>query len=187
WTVLREMKRDPALASIPVIVITMTDDRSLAYSLGASDFVRKPIDRERLAAVLKRFEEDGRAGSVLIVDDDPAVRELMSRSLAAAGWAVADAANGRMALERLEQASPDLILLDLLMPEMDGFELLARLQQKEAWSRIPVVVVTARDLTPEMLLRLGANVRKVFHKGGTSGDDLVRGVMALAPRSGAAV
>jgi PAS domain S-box-containing protein len=187
WTVLREMKRDPALAVIPVIVVTMTDDRSLAFSLGASDFVRKPIDRDRLASVLKRFEENGRAGSVLIVDDDPAVRELMSRSLAGVGWSVTDAANGRMALERLEQAVPDLIVLDLMMPEMDGFEMLARLQQREAWSQIPVVVVTARDVTPEILLRLGANVRKVFHKTSISRDDLVQEVMALAPRSSAAV
>jgi adenylate cyclase len=184
WAVLRELKQRAELASIPVIMITMSDDRSTAHSLGAAEYLKKPIDRDRLRAVLTPFEK-GKAGTVLIVDDDPKARQHMARALLDAHWKVLEAGSGRAALEQLEQDAPDLILLDLSLPEMDGFEFIAHLQRRKAWSEIPLVVVSSRDVTPADHLRLGDSVRKVFYKDSIAEEDVVREVIALAPRSGA--
>ena len=186
WAVLRALKQHPDLAAIPVIMITMTDDRSTAHALGAADYLRKPIDRDRLRAVLARFEK-GRAGTALIVDLDAKARQHMARALLDADWTVLEAGSGQAALERLEQVTPDLILLDLSMPEMDGFEFIAHLQGRAAWSEIPLVVVTSLEVTPEDHLRLGDSVRKVFYKDSLADEDVVREVIALAPRPGAPV
>jgi len=184
WAVLRALKQNADLASIPVIMITMSDDRSTAHALGAADYLKKPIDRDRLRSVLAPFEK-GRAGTALIVDLDPKARQHMARALVDAHWTVLEAGSGKAALERLEQATPDLILLDLSLPEMDGFEFIAQLQGREAWSEIPLVVVTSLEVTPEDHLRLGDSVRKVFYKDSIAGEDVVREVIALAPRPGA--
>jgi DNA-binding response OmpR family regulator len=184
WAVLRELKQRPEVASIPVIMITMTDDRSTAHSLGAADYLQKPVDRDRLRAVLSPFEK-GTAGTVLIVEDDTEAREHLARALVEARWNVREAGSAQAALERLEEAAPDLILLDMTLPEMDGFEFIAHLQRRKAWSAIPLVVVTSLDVTPTDDLRLGNSVRKVFYKDSIAEEDLVREVIALAPRSGA--
>jgi signal transduction histidine kinase/CheY-like chemotaxis protein len=183
WMVLKELKADPALAAIPVIMITMADDRSMGYALGASDYLTKPIDRERLAASVQRYRQGGQARSVLVVEDDDDTREMMARTLAGDGWTVREAENGRVALERVREAAPDVILLDLMMPEMDGFEVVTHLRENEAWRAIPVVVVTAKDMTPDDQLRLQGNVRKVFRKASFSRDELVEEIRsAMGPR-----
>ncbi len=183
WAVLRELKAQPELANIPVIMITMADDRSMGYALGASDYLTKPIDREKLATTLRRYRGEG-AGSVLVVEDDGPTREMMVRALSQDGWKVMEAENGLVALERIQGVTPDLILLDLMMPEMDGFEFIAELRQKEVWRQIPVVVVTAKDITPEDQRRLEGNVRKIFHKAGYNREELVGEIRAaLEPRS----
>jgi signal transduction histidine kinase/CheY-like chemotaxis protein len=185
WSVLRELKADPKLSNIPVIMITMADDRSTGYALGASDYLTKPIDRERLAASVQKYRHGSQA--VLVVEDDDDTREMMVRTLANDGWTVREAANGRVALERVNEAVPDLILLDLMMPEMDGFEFIAHLRENEAWHSIPVVVLTAKDITAEDHLRLQGNVRKVFRKASFSRDELVEEIRAaMEPRSGPA-
>src|SRR4030095_2609611 len=113
--------------------VTMVDDRNLGYALGAADYLTKPIDRERLLAVLARH----RPGlAILVVDDDPTLRELLRRTLEREGYAVLEAGDGRAALTRIEERVPGLILLDLLMPHMDGFELLAELPARPAWRGI---------------------------------------------------
>jgi CheY-like chemotaxis protein len=182
WSVLRELKADPRLATIPVIMITMADDRSTGYALGASDYLTKPIDRERLAASVQRYRHGSQA--VLVVEDDDDTREMMARTLANDGWTVREAANGLLALDRLREAIPELILLDLMMPEMDGFEFISRLRENEAWHSIPVVVLTAKDITPDDHLRLQGNVRKVFRKASFSRDELVEEIRAaIEPRT----
>ena len=173
WAVIRALKADPDLSSIPVIMITMADDRSLGYALGASDYITKPIDRDRLASSVARFRLGGKAGSVLVVEDDPSTREIMVRTLNGDGWSVAEAENGKVALARLEAHVPDLILLDLMMPEMDGFEFVSRIRDHEKWRSIPVVVVTAKDITPQDQMRLEGNVRKIFHKATYTREELV--------------
>jgi signal transduction histidine kinase/CheY-like chemotaxis protein len=184
WAVLKELKADPVLAIIPVIMVTMADDRSMGYALGASDYLTKPIDRESLAQSVRRFRA-GHGASVLVVEDDPATREMMMRTLRGDGWTAREAENGKVALKLVGDGVPDLILLDLMMPEMDGFEFLSILREEDAWRRIPVVVVTAKDMTPADHHRLEGNVRRIFHKASYSREELVteiRAALTATPR-----
>jgi signal transduction histidine kinase/CheY-like chemotaxis protein/HAMP domain-containing protein len=180
WTVLAMLKSDPDLASVPVIMLTIVDDKRKGYALGASEYVTKPIDRERLVAILRKYRRIRHPFSVLVVEDESAAREMLRRAIEKEGWAVVEAENGQMALERLAEARPGLILLDLMMPEMDGFQFMAELRKHEVWRSIPVVVVTARDLTIEDHLRLNGYVEKILQKQAFSQDALLAEVRALA-------
>ena len=132
------LKADPDLADIPVIMLTMVDDKSLGYMLGAAEYLTKPIDRDRLAAVLAEVPRRNRPSpAVLVVEDDESTRQAIRRALEREGWAVAEAENGRAGLARMAEAVPALILLDLMMPEMDGFEFLDELRRHEAWQQRP--------------------------------------------------
>ncbi|TMA98669.1 MAG: response regulator, partial [Deltaproteobacteria bacterium] len=124
WAVLTELKADPAISEIPVIMVTIMDEKQMGYALGAADYLTKPIDWDRLAAILQRYECARPPCPVLVVEDDPVMREMLHRRLEKEGWKVIDAENGRVALERMTERQPDLILLDLMMPEMDGFQFL---------------------------------------------------------------
>ncbi len=154
WAVLGALKEDPELENIPVAMLSIVDDRHIGYSLGASDYLTKPIDREKLLAVLARLCPNKGGRRVLVVEDDGPTRELVRRTLENRDWRVSEAENGVVGLRRLDEALPDLVLLDLMMPEMDGFEFLSRLRQEERWRDIPVVVVTAKTLTADDRSRL---------------------------------
>jgi CheY-like chemotaxis protein len=180
WAVLAALKGDPAVADIPVVMLTIVDDRNLGYTLGASDYLTKPLDRERLEAVLRRYRRDH---SVLVIDDDADARAMSRRVLEAEGYRVAEAANGRVGLERLREAIPGLILLDLMMPEMDGFEFVAEVRSHAAWREVPIIVVTARSLSPAERQRLNGHVEKVLQKGASSREDLLREVGELVAAS----
>jgi len=184
WAVLAELKTDPVLAGVPVVMLTMLDDRHLGLALGASDFLTKPIDRERLRQIISRYRRDG-AGDVLIVEDDPSTRELLRRQLESEGWQVSEAENGRAALGALEQQRPSLILLDLMMPVMDGCQFAAELRKRDEWNDIPVVVITAKDLTPEDRRSLNGDVQGVLQKGAFGRDDLLREIRHLVGASNA--
>ncbi|HUE18847.1 MAG TPA: response regulator, partial [Stellaceae bacterium] len=148
WSVLGTMKSDPELSHIPVILITIVDDRNLGYSLGASEYMTKPIDRARLVALVRQFTAKDAGGQVLIVDDDPAVRHLVKVAVEGAGLEAATAENGKAGLDWLSaNPPPSLILLDLMMPEMDGFEFLDKMRGNKTWHDVPVVVLTAKELT----------------------------------------
>jgi CheY-like chemotaxis protein len=177
WAVLQELKNDPDLADIPVIMATITDERNLGIALGASEYLTKPIDRERLAAILARYSRSGGPRRVLVVEDDEAARALIRRALEAEGWEVDEAENGRVALERLVAGEPALVLLDLMMPEMDGFEFLEALRGGPEPSAVPVVVVTAKELTEEDHVRLNGGVQRIVRKG--SRDRFLREVRDL--------
>jgi len=174
WTVLAALKGDPDLADIPVVLVTIVDEKQRGYALGVVEHLVKPVDRERLAAILRQW--CGAPGHVLLVEDDGDVRGLMRQALASAGWTISEAENGRVALERMAERRPDAIVLDLVMPEMDGFEFLAALRAREAWRGVPVLVVTARDLTDEDRKRFNGGVERIIQKGGYGGDDLLREV-----------
>ncbi|HEX9408034.1 MAG TPA: response regulator, partial [Methylomirabilota bacterium] len=180
WAVLSALKADPDVADIPVVMLTIVDDRNLGYALGASDYLTKPIDRERLVTVLKQYRRDR---PVLVVDDDAAVRHLFRRILEPEGYAVVEAENGRVALERLREVTPSVILLDLMMPEMDGFDFAAELRRHEVWREIPVIVVTARDLSRDDHERLNGYVQRILQKGTHGRDQLLAEVRELVATS----
>jgi signal transduction histidine kinase/DNA-binding response OmpR family regulator len=179
WAVLAALKADPELAEIPVVMLTLLDDKNLGYALGASDYMTKPIHRERLVAILDRYRSDHRSRRVLVVEDDAASRELLRRTLDGDGWSVREAENGRVALACLREEQPALILLDLMMPEMDGFEFIAELRKRQEWRAIPIVVITAKDLTPDDHLRLNGYVEKIIQKAASSREELLADVRAL--------
>jgi signal transduction histidine kinase/CheY-like chemotaxis protein/HAMP domain-containing protein len=165
WSVLKELKSDPELRKVPVVMMTIMADREMGYALGAADYLTKPFDREALVQSVNRLCAGAGAAEILVADDDQKTRELLRRTLGKAGYRIAEAENGRDALAALEHLIPAIILLDLMMPEMDGFALLEHLRHVPAWQEIPVVVVTAKDLSPEDLDWLNGNVLKVFEKG----------------------
>jgi CheY-like chemotaxis protein len=179
WAVLTALKSDPELALIPVVMVTIVDDKNMGFALGASDYMTKPINRDQLLAILQKYRgtltTDGLGGTpVLLVEDDDEMRELLRRQLEKEGWSVTEAANGRVALERLAEAPPGLILLDLMMPEMDGFQFIASLREREQWRSIPVVVVTAKELSAEERGRLNGYVEQILQKGAHSREELLR-------------
>ena len=176
WAVLLALKRDPDVSNIPVVLVTMTSDTTRGYALGASEFLIEPVDPARLAAVLRKHPSLGRPASVLVVENDAVMRAMTVRMLKKAGWDVDEAENGRAALERLAQRTPQLIVLDLMMPEMDGFEFAAELRKTSAWQNIPVVAVTAMDLTSSERARLNGSVGRILRKAAYSRDELLLAV-----------
>ncbi|MGH9364845.1 MAG: response regulator, partial [Thermoanaerobaculia bacterium] len=177
WTVLAAIKGDPTLADIPVILMTIMDEKNRGYSLGAADYMVKPVDRERLVMVLRGIV--GRGGRrVLVVDDDDILRRGILQALEKEGWQVSEADNGRAGLQRLAGVLPDVIVLDLMMPEMDGFEFLEALRKRAEWRHIPVVVVTAKDLTEEDRRRLNGGVERILQKDAPTRDEMLREVSA---------
>ena len=179
WAVLSGLKADPELADIPVIMLTIVDNKNMGYALGASDYLTKPINRDRLSAILKKHKCDRSSFSILLVEDDAATREMMRRMLEKEGCTVMEAENGYIALERIADNQPELILLDLMMPEMDGFTFVNELQQNESWRSIPVVVLTAKDITPEDRQRLNGCVENILQKGLYTREQLLEQVRQL--------
>ena len=169
WAVLVALKADPELRDIPVVVVTILKDRGMALTLGAADFMTKPVDRAGLAAMLRRFCPGTAADPVLVVEDDPAAREAARRLLERLGYAAAEAGNGKEALLWLDSHSPPLlILLDLIMPVMDGFAFLETMHERPALSAVPVVVLTAKDLSLEEKRTLQGRTAQVLAKEATS-------------------
>jgi len=183
WSVLRSLKDDPELCRIPVVLVTILGDREMAYALGAAEFVTKPVDPARLADVLARVASAARGeGEVLVVDDDTVTREVLRRTLAKQGWRVTEAADGRECLERLGRGRPAAILLDLMMPAMDGFETLEAIRARAEWRAIPVVVVTAKDLSREETEWLTRHAEAVFQKGAYDRSELIDEVERMMAR-----
>jgi CheY-like chemotaxis protein/anti-sigma regulatory factor (Ser/Thr protein kinase) len=173
WEVLRELKADPATQDIPVIMVTMTDDRALGYALGATEFLTKPVQRTQLMQLLERHAPEDAGRHALVVDDMEENREVLRRALEQEGWQVSEAGNGREALEKLAEQAPSLILLDLMMPVMDGFEFVLEMHKLDAAADIPIVVVTAKDITDEDRRRLDGGVVGLIEKGGLDRESLL--------------
>jgi CheY-like chemotaxis protein len=165
---------------------TIVDENRHGMALGAMGYLTKPIDRDKLVDLMQRYRKSAGSTRVLVVEDDQLQRERIRACLEPQSWQVSEAENGRVALDRIIVDQPDVILLDLMMPEMDGFELVAELQKRPALRRIPVIVVTARDLTAEDRARLNSAIEKVllkesFDPAGLT--DAVREVIAKQYRS----
>jgi signal transduction histidine kinase/DNA-binding response OmpR family regulator len=178
WAVLSMLKADPELADIPVVMLTMVDDKNLGYALGAADYLTKPIQRDRLMAVLEKHCPPGLV-KVMVVEDDAETREVIGRLLEKTGIQVVGAENGRVALDQLAESQPQLILLDLMMPEMDGFQFVDHVRHHDTWRTIPIVVVTAKDLTPEDRLRLNGSVAEIIQKDAQSQEELLAEVSKM--------
>jgi adenylate cyclase len=180
WSVLAALRQDSELAEIPVIMVTILDEQRRAVALGASGYLTKPIDRERLHRMVERFRVPAQPTRVLLVEDDAFQRERIRAWLEGQQWIVQEAANGREALDRLQHGKPNLILLDLMMPEMDGFQVVATLQNEPEWRDIPVVVITALDLDAKDRERLNSGVQSVLVKETLRPADLVERIRRVA-------
>jgi len=179
WTVLAAIKGDPATAGIPVVLMTIVDEKNRGYSLGAAEYMVKPVDWSGLAGVLRGIcKSAGR--DVLVVDDDDTMRAGLRRALHEEGWQVTEAENGRIALAHLAEQRPDVMVVDLLMPEMDGFELLDALRSNGDWRDIPVLVLTAKDLTDEDRARLNGGIERILQKRGR--QEMLREVLDVLER-----
>lgn len=173
WHVLRELKLMPELAWIPVIMLTIVDERSKGYALGAAEYITKPIDWTRLRAVLHHLSGGPSRNDILLIGADEQTRRLLTLRLAAEGWRIIEAQDGREGLERLAQCSPSLILLDLMMPEIDGFEFLEALHSNATFKNIPVVVITATDFSEADRERLNNGIMEFVSKAGCTRDELL--------------
>ena len=162
WAVLRELKNDPELQHVPVVMVSIIQERGIGFALGAAEYLTKPVNRELLRELVGKYAE---SGPVLVVDDDPDARQLVRRTLEQAGRTVLEAENGQVALERVAEEMPDLVVLDLMMPVMDGFQFLRELRRSEAGRGVPVLVLTAKDVSPEEKRFLEAQAELVVQKG----------------------
>src|SRR5216684_6905645 len=183
WSVLAALRQDSELAEIPVIMVTILDEHRRGVALGAAGYLTKPIDRERLHRLVGRYRSPARPTRILLVEDDQIQRDRVRGWLEGQQWIVQEAENGRQALARLQEAKPDLILLDLMMPEMDGFQVVAALQKEAGWRDIPVIVITARDLDANDRERLNSGVKSVLVKDTFRPAELVEGIRRLVHRT----
>lgn len=166
WSVLQNLKGNEKLADIPVIMMTMVDADKVGFSLGATDFLTKPLQRERLLELLDKYVGSAEHNWMLVIEDDLPSQEMLGRLLEREQWPYKTAGNGKQALDVLDaHGVPDLIFLDLMMPEMDGFEFLKVLRQQPEWQNVPVIVISAKDLTASERLELGDAVQSIHQKG----------------------
>lgn len=171
WEILHELKADAATQDIPIIVVSIVDNKELGYRLGAFDYLLKPFNRGAIVAALGRLSP--RAGRLLVVDDDPGIVDLVRQLLEGEPYQVVAAADGQEALEAIARQRPDVVLLDLLMPRLDGFAVIEHLQQDPQYRRIPVIVLTAKALTAAERAMLDQSVLKVVQKMGLERDAFI--------------
>ena len=183
WQVLQSLRADPVLSDIPVIMISVLHERSVGFAMGADDYLVKPIDRAELKRVLDRFDGRRAVTRVLVVDDDPDARGWMAAMLAREGWATEMAVDGRDAIGKIDRGMPDLIILDLMMPVMDGFAFLRSLRARPDAQSVHVVVLTAKDVTREERAVLEGKVDRVIQKGSVKLDELREELRRLVPQT----
>ena len=182
WAVLTALKSDLELAEIPVIIVTVLADRGIAVSLGAAEFLTKPVDRTRLAATLRQYVYG--SGVVLVVDDESESRDLARRHLDRLGWDVAEAEDGAGALSWLSQnPRPAMILLDLVMPGMNGFAFLEEIAKHPEWREIPIVILTAMPLGVAERELLAGRTREVIAKGADDLGQALRRILVRLPKA----
>ncbi len=171
WAVLTALKANPQTADIPVVMLTIVENKDMGYALGVSEYLTKPIEKDRLLSVIRRHRTQG--SQVLVVEDDAMTRDMMRRMLEKDGWSVAEATNGRVGLEQVAKNKPSLVLLDLMMPEMDGFTFASEVRNNPDWADVPIVVVTAKDLTAEDREKLSGSVQRIMMKGSYRREELL--------------
>lgn len=173
WDILTELKADPDLADIPVIMVSIIDDKNRGFTLGTNEYLMKPVNPDRLTAVLKKFNVDETPKTVLIIEGDEPSRLLLRRLLSREKWNTIEAENSREGLEKIARTTPSLIILDLITPEMDGFEFVSQLHAQEKYRSIPVVILTPMELTCEEKNRLSEHVAQIANKTSKSWTSLI--------------
>jgi PAS domain S-box-containing protein len=184
WSVLQEVKADPELENIPVMMISIAGDKDLGYTLGAVECLTKPVDRDRLRQLAGQYATAAGGGRALVVDDDQGIRSLFQRALSEDGWTVDEAENGAIALELAKKNRPDLVLLDLMMPVMDGFEFVMHYRKLEGCRVTPIIVVTAKDLDQSERENLLGGVERIVEKGALTRQQLLKQVRELVSQHG---
>jgi PAS domain S-box-containing protein len=184
WTVLQEVKADPELRNIPVLMISIAGDKDMGYTLGAVESLTKPVDRDKLRELARQYSLSAGGGRALVVDDDEGIRSLFQRALTEDGWEVDEAENGAIALEKVAKNRPDLVLLDLMMPVMDGFEFVMHYRKLEGCGATPIIVVTAKDLDQSEKENLFGGVERIVEKGALTRQQLLKQVRELVSQQG---
>lgn len=183
WNVLRLIRADEEIAETPVLMQTVVDEQNFGYALGANDYLLKPIDRNRLREALSRFAPLEPVGSVLVVDDDEDALERVSAALEREGWSVISCSGGEAALEAMKTQTPAIILVDLLMPGMDGYAFVRAVRDEVAWKDIPIVVLTAEDLSTRRLRALENSTSRILQKGSMPLSDLAADLRRIADQA----
>jgi len=167
WKTLQELKSDPQTAAIPVVLVSVIDRRRMGFALGAAEYLLKPVPKDALMRALRKHVRPSSEAQpcVLVVDDDPDDLQMMSEVLDSAGFRTVTALGGRRALELMADFQPGAILLDLLMPDVDGFEVIRRVREDESLRDTPILVLTAKELTDVDLHTLRRETASFFDKG----------------------
>ena len=179
WAVLATLKTDPLTSKIPVIMASVLDERQRGLTMGADDYVSKPVTRELMAQLLQKHLDGREAGRLLVVEDDPDLRSRLCRSLRQQGWEVIESGDGAEALELIRERQPDLVLLDLLLPTLDGFEIVEEMMKDSQMRLIPVVVMTSGTFDDQVRSRLDGHVEQVLQKGTYDRKELLRSIRSL--------
>jgi signal transduction histidine kinase/DNA-binding response OmpR family regulator len=183
WETLVALKNDPFLVNIPVVMSSIIEDRHLAQTLGAVDYLAKPVDKLRLLNVVDKHITRSARGPILVIEDDPDTLETTCDLLVQAGWSIQAAENSTEAIEIIEKSPPILILLDLMMPGMDGFEVIKKLRYHPQWQLIPIIVITSVELSTSEYAQLSKQVQNIFQQGKYELQDLLNEVNEVVSSS----
>ena len=183
WSVLTRLKGDAELSDIPVVMLTMVNNREMGFSLGVDDYMLKPIDRTDFVATLRKYCTPDGKPTILVVEDDLVTRDMLRTSLERQEFTVAEAGNGVEALAQLATLRPALILLDLMMPEMDGFQFTREVRAHAQWRDIPIVVMTAKDINAEDRAQLDGQVSRILQKGASGREELLAEISLRVARA----
>jgi signal transduction histidine kinase/CheY-like chemotaxis protein len=181
WQILNDLKSDPVTAEIPVILLTIVDKKALGFKLGAADYLLKPLHPSSVLSALQRVmgDQNHQPKHILVVDDDPNVVELLCQTLPESEFRVESAADGEAGMQVLAVSRPDVILLDLMMPRLDGFGVIERLREDPELRKIPVIVISAKELTDAEAKLLNESVFSVMKKQGFNGDMLIQEINSV--------
>jgi len=180
WEVLKTLKADAATRDIPVVIISRVDERDLGVALGADDYFVKPVDRDRLLDRVRQLTTSDQSKiRLLLIDDDTSVHELLDEELTRLGYTIESAFNGETGLAAAKSNTPDVIILDLMMPGMSGFEVAGLLKDHPSTARIPILVLTSKEISADDRRELQSKVAACVQKGKSARDQLVAEIRRL--------
>jgi len=184
WQVLQELKSTPETQDIPVIILSIVDDRKMGFSLGAAEYIVKPVDKEVLLRKLRNLERITKIKKILVVDNDTAAVELAGNVFSEAGYLVTSAYNSKDAIRAIQQSMPDLIVLNLTMPEVSGFDVIEYIKTEEAIRDIPLIVLTRKGLTEKEVNELNGRIQGILNKGLLTKEDLLSELSSIIGKCG---